>query len=210
VPHLALLGDSIFDNAAYVGGGPAVIDQVRGLLPAGWRASLLAVDGSVTADVIEQLRRLPGGVTHLVVSAGGNDALLESAVLSERTASMAVGLRRLASLGESFEARYRGMVTSFVGRALPTALCTIYYPAFPDPELRRITVAALATFNDCIIRVAIEHGLPLVDLRLTCDARSDYANPIEPSAAGGAKIARAITRLLAEHEFERGRTAVFT
>jgi len=27
--HLVLLGDSIFDNAAYVAGAPAVIDQVR-------------------------------------------------------------------------------------------------------------------------------------------------------------------------------------
>ena len=36
MPHLTLLGDSIFDNAAYVAGSPAVIDQVRMNLPAGW------------------------------------------------------------------------------------------------------------------------------------------------------------------------------
>ena len=46
--HVVLLGDSILDNGAYVPGKPAVIDQVRGELPAGWTATLLAVDGSYT------------------------------------------------------------------------------------------------------------------------------------------------------------------
>ena len=45
--QLVLLGDSIFDNAAYVPGRPAVIDQVRNRLRQGWRATLLARDGSV-------------------------------------------------------------------------------------------------------------------------------------------------------------------
>src|SRR5690349_5483722 len=31
--HVVLLGDSIFDNAAYVGGGPDVITQLRAALP---------------------------------------------------------------------------------------------------------------------------------------------------------------------------------
>ena len=34
--RLALIGDSIFDNAAYVPDGPAVIDHIRTLLPKGW------------------------------------------------------------------------------------------------------------------------------------------------------------------------------
>jgi hypothetical protein len=31
--HIVLLGDSIFDNAAYVAGGPDVVRQVRDNLP---------------------------------------------------------------------------------------------------------------------------------------------------------------------------------
>ena len=31
--HLVLLGDSILDNGAYTAGGPAVIEQVRAILP---------------------------------------------------------------------------------------------------------------------------------------------------------------------------------
>jgi hypothetical protein len=34
--HLVLLGDSVFDNAAYVGGGPDVVAQLRARLPTGW------------------------------------------------------------------------------------------------------------------------------------------------------------------------------
>jgi hypothetical protein len=46
-------------------------------------------------------------------------------------------------------------------------------------------------------------------LPLICDEDSDYANPIEPSEAGGAKIADAIIRLVSAHNFGRRRTEVF-
>jgi hypothetical protein len=46
--HIVLLGDSIFDNGAYVSGGPDVVAQLRSRLPQGWEATLLAVDGAVT------------------------------------------------------------------------------------------------------------------------------------------------------------------
>src|SRR5687768_10210068 len=81
--HVVLLGDSIFDNASYVPGGPAVIDQLREGLPSDWRASMLAVDGAVTQGVASQLRRLPADATHLFVSVGGNDALRYGGMLDE-------------------------------------------------------------------------------------------------------------------------------
>src|SRR3954468_6801481 len=36
--HIALVGDSSLDNNAYVPSGQAVIDHLRGMLPAGWKA----------------------------------------------------------------------------------------------------------------------------------------------------------------------------
>jgi hypothetical protein len=33
--HIVLLGDSIFNNAAYVAGGPDVVRQLRDVLPGG-------------------------------------------------------------------------------------------------------------------------------------------------------------------------------
>jgi len=86
--HVALVGDSIFDNKAYVGDGAAVIDQLEEVLPDGWKATLAAVDGSVAADVPEQLRRLPAGVTHVVLSVGGNDALGASGILENSRRKM--------------------------------------------------------------------------------------------------------------------------
>jgi hypothetical protein len=42
-----------------------------------------------------------------------------------------------------------------------------------------------------------------------CNSPTDYANPIEPSAAGGAKIADVITHVITQHDFAQPRTTVF-
>jgi hypothetical protein len=52
-----------------------VIEHLRKRLPNHWRATLLAVDGSVASGVSRQLGGLPADATHLVVSTGGNNAL---------------------------------------------------------------------------------------------------------------------------------------
>ncbi|HVL14517.1 MAG TPA: hypothetical protein VM529_18230, partial [Gemmata sp.] len=46
-------------------------------------------------------------------------------------------------------------------------------------------------------------GIPLIDLRVICNDANDYSplSPIEPSVAGGAKIAGSICRMLAVHDF---------
>src|SRR3954468_24080041 len=124
--HVVLLGDSTFDNKAYVGRGPAVIDQVRAELPAGWAASLLAVDGGVTAGVPRQLERLPGDASHLVVSVGGNDALRESSILTRPARSAAEVFGELADIRERFDRDYQAMLEAVLGRGRPTAVCTIY------------------------------------------------------------------------------------
>ena len=198
MPHVVLLGDSIFDNKAYVGSDPDVIAQLRARLPEAWRATLLAQDGATIAGVRHQLGRLPADATHLVVSAGGNDALHASGVLSEGTPSIAEALLRLASIAASFEDEYRAMIADLAATKLKTAVCTIYDPAYPDPVRQRLAATALRVLNDPIIRIAAERALPIVDLRLICNAPADYANPIEPSSRGGGKIADVIASLLAD------------
>jgi lysophospholipase L1-like esterase len=207
--HVALLGDSIFDNAAYVRGGADVITHLRRLAPEGWGATLLAVDGSVIEGVHHQLARAPADATHLVVSVGGNDALRHANMLGGRADSFAGVLGHLADVAGEFESGYRRMLEAVRAKGRPTAVCTVYYPRLPDPLAQRLAVAALTVFNDAIIRAAFASGVPLIDLRLVCDEDDDYANPIEPSEAGGAKIARAVVRLVSEHDFARGRTEVF-
>lgn len=201
MPHLVLLGDSIFDNAQYTGGGPDVATQVRKLVPPGWGVSLLAVDGSTTANIPDQVQRLPKEATHLVLSVGGNNALTEASRLgisffnfpSTRTSK---ALDTLADVSNDFESQYRSAIDACLQSGLPLGVCTIYNGCFPDKSYQRIASLALMVFNDVILRVAIERGLQVIDLRLICTQPADYANPIEPSSIGGEKIAKAIVALV--------------
>jgi len=190
--HIVLLGDSIFDNLAYTEGGPDVISEVRALLPSGWHATLLAVDGSSTEDVPFQLSRLPADATHLILSVGGNDALMCSDLLLNSFDSTASALTKLAEVSEEFEKKYRRTIAACRKTQLPLTICTIYNGNFPDRDYQRLASTALMIFNDVILRIGIEFGLTVIDLRLICSSAEDYANPIEPSSKGGAKIARCI------------------
>jgi len=196
MPHVVLLGDSIFDNGAYTSGGPDVVTQLRELLPAGWRATLGAVDGATTEDFASQVDALPDDATHLVVSLGGNDALGHMDLLDRHVRSSAEVLDDLADAAGAFEKRYRRALGAVLANRLPTTVCTIYNGNFPDVGFQRLASTALTVFNDAIIRVAFEHGIDIIDLRLVCNQSADYANPIEPSSHGGAKIAQAIVAAL--------------
>ncbi|HMB29686.1 MAG TPA: SGNH/GDSL hydrolase family protein, partial [Blastocatellia bacterium] len=156
-----------------------------------------------------QILDLPDDATHLVVSVGGNDAILNAGILQQKVASSAEVLDMLADIAGEFEYRYSEMLEGVLSLKKPTAVCTIYYPRIPEPFTQKLAVAALATFNDVIIRQAFLAGVPLIDLRLVCDEDSDYANEIEPSEKGGGKIADAIVRLASEYNFESRRTEVF-
>ena len=203
MPHLVLLGDSIFDNAQYTGGSPDVASQVRKLLPRGWGVSLLAVDGSTTANILDQVQRLPKEATHLVLSVGGNNALTEASRLGISFFNFpgtptSRALDTLADISDDFESRYRSAIDACLQPGLLLGVCTIYNGCFPDKSYQRIASLALAIFNDVILRVAIERSLHVIDLRLICTRPADYANPIEPSSIGGEKIAKAIVALVTE------------
>jgi hypothetical protein len=207
--NVVLLGDSIFDNQSYVGGGPDVVAQLRGELPSGWTATLAARDGSTTADVKDQLNSMPKDATHLVVSAGGNDALQEKVLIEEEARSVAEVLDKLAKIKAAFTRSYGAMLDGVTKRKLPVAVCTIYEARYQDSTTRQIAGAGLTIFNDVITREAFARGLPVVDLRLVFDADADYANDIEPSVKGGAKIAKAIAALVTTHDFTRRRSEIY-
>ena len=205
--HIILLGDSIFDNGVYVPGQPDVVKQLNAVLPQGWRASLLAVDGAVTRGVAAQVARVPADATHLVLSVGGNDALGESHILGAGVRSVGEGVLTLAQAQERFARSYADMLQTVLGLGLPTALCTIYDTPSSAPN-HVVIRTALAVFNDIITRAAFASGLALIDLRLICNEDADYANPIEPSARGGAKMAAAIASLITGTGSDRPRSTV--
>ena len=206
--HVVLLGDSIFDNASYVPGGPAVIDHLRTCLGEQGRATLLARDGDICAGVPDQLASLPADATHLFLSVGGNDALGASGMLHDTTRHAVDGFDNLARVQAQFRSEYERTLASLLDRKLPTAVCTIY-SAIPGLSPREL--AGLSVFNDVIVACAVQRGLAVIDLRTVCDRPEDYSSlsPIEPSEIGGRRIARALHRVLTEHDYASGRTVIF-
>jgi len=202
--HIVLLGDSIFDNALYVPGGPSVMEHLRRMLPEGDRASMFALDGATVSSVFRQVERIPDDATHLVLSAGGNDALwMAGNIFSEETANIRSSLQRIAELLNEFTAEYRRLISTLREMRVPLVTCTVYDSV---PGLDPSETAGLCMFNDTITRASFEFGTPLIDLRTICNETSDYStvSPIEPSASGGGKIARAIINALSDdHDFCR-------
>jgi hypothetical protein len=167
-------------------------------LPRSWKASLLARDGATTDGIPSQLAQLPHDATHLVLSVGGNNALMRQHLLQAPAASTAEAIAMLADAIQDFEIAYRKVIAACLARRMPLVICTIYNGNFDDARYRRLTRTAIALFNDAILRTAVENRLKVIELRLVCSLPEDYANPIEPSSIGAAKIARAIAAAVTE------------
>lgn len=210
--HVVLLGDSVLDNASYVHPGePDVRTQLQALLGETDRVSLLAVDGDVIHDVPNtQLKRLPADATHLVISAGGNNLLGQIGMVSMGVATVAEALSVLQKMGSAFEDEYEQMLSAVLAPQLPVTVCTVYNPQENNPVTKQLYKTAIRFFDDIIVQCATRHGLPVIDLRIVCSEPVDFANPIEPSAIGGRKIARAIHTVLHTHDFNAGCTGIYT
>lgn len=193
--HVALLGDSILDNNAYTQGEPDVATHLRQLLPGPIGVTLCAIDGSTTSDLNSQLKKVPSSASHLVVSIGGNDALLNSDLLRMPVTSTTEALSVFGQRIGQFEGSYRAAIENVLSLKRRTAICTIYNGNLDPPEAD-VARMALMMFNDVILRCGFERHLTIIDLRFVCSEKTDYANPIEPSGSGGRKIAQAIASWL--------------
>jgi hypothetical protein len=207
--NIALIGDSIFDNKAYVGSEPDVISHLKTLLPDDWKATLNAVDGNMVEHIFNQLLDIPQDATHLFISVGGNNAIMNADLLGLKVDSSAEIFDTLSNRVNDFENQYSDMMKTVLQKKLPTAVCTIYYPNFPEAFMQKISVAALSAFNDVIIRQAVLAGVPILDLRLVCNHADDYANEIEPSNKGGKKIASKIFEIVENHNFLSNQTIIY-
>jgi hypothetical protein len=206
--HVVLLGDSILDNAAYVSGGSPITEQLRMRLPRDWRVTILAKDGAIVTDIIQQLARIPEDATHLVVSAGGNDALDNSPLVNSPSADSETLLAELLTAIAEFQAHYRQLVHALTLKLLPTLVCTVYDAV---PDLRPAERTILSLFNDTIVRESAAARFPILDLRQVCVEPRDFSSvsPIEPSEIGGSKISRAIQSVLLGHDFTRPQSVIY-
>lgn len=153
-------------------------------------------------EIPMQIESIPDDATHLVLSVGGNDALIwRNELLSTKPALDALTLLRKAQ--REFEQSYGEAVDAAISTGLPLEVCTIYkhIPGLPD-----ILQAPLGVFNDVITQTINGYGnIGLIDLRYICTEPEDYSDmsPIEPSAKGGMKIAKAIVNRLLDQQIKQ-------
>ena len=207
--HVVLLGDSIFDNRKYVEGRPAVIDQLKQRVPHDWKASLLAIDGDTAAMTTKQVARIPVDASHVVLSVGGNDALGCIPGLDISASSVKQALGWLNRIQSEFRVDYHAVISNLILLDKPLVVCTVYDSV---PGMPKELCAALALFNDVILKVAIQRGIPVLDLRMICTEPSDYSkvSPIEPSSAGGTKIVESLVRAIAKHDFTERTCCIYS
>ncbi|MCC6375064.1 MAG: SGNH/GDSL hydrolase family protein [Moraxellaceae bacterium] len=196
--HIVLLGDSIFDNAPYIGNDPEVGSQLQSAIPTGWKSTCLAVDGATTHEMPYQQSRVPSDATHLILSIGGNDALNQIEIFNLPIKDCAEALFALATVTQKFEMAYKKVLDDCLSFKLPLVVCTIYNGNFPDQFYQQCVRVAIALYNDVIIRLAAERKLKVIDLSSVCCNPEDYANPREPSAIGGEKIVHTILQVIEE------------
>ena len=195
--HIALVGDSTLDNKAYTGGGPSVTDHLNDALPDAGRATLVAVDGARLRDLPYQIDTLPPGVTHIVLSIGGNDAVMEVGVLRSPAATVMEALIAVDERVQRFASSYEEGLRAVCSRGLPVTVCTIYNGDFDVATGEQQAIkAALKMWNDAIVQAAMDYGCPVIDLRRVCTDQEDFTRQIEPNEQGGRKIAHAIAASL--------------
>ena len=186
--HLVLLGDSIFDNGAYIEPGQADVGaHLKRKCPSGWRLDMRAVDGAVADDIVGQLSSPVSKPCTFVLSVGGNDALMHLNMVTE-----ASDLLSFYEIKEAFRDRYTQALDLILYHCQPLIVCTIYNPQFYDRGLQKLAAVGLSFFNDVITEEALRRQLPIIDLREICSEPEAFANDIEPSEVGGDLIAKAI------------------
>lgn len=189
--HLVLVGDSIFDNSAYVMPGHSVAEQLRSMVGAAAQVTLLAVDGHLSGDVPAQIAHIPRDSTHIALSVGGNDALECLPRLEAHCENVLQALAILSEMQRQFEVSYSSAFRSAYQPGIPLMVCTIYDSV---PGLTLPLKTALCLFNDVITRTALEFQVPILDLRWLLQDVGDFSSgsPIEPSELGSTKIANSL------------------
>ena len=196
--HIAIAGDSIFDNDGYVPNDPGVIEQLRTSIPSQWSAMKIAVDGDCIRHVYSRVENFPDFITDLVLSIGGNDALGYASILNQAK-SLSDIPSLVAKPASEFRANYKALLSHLLTLNTNLHVCTIYTAVpFEDPLWRQFVPPALNMFNSIIKEEAALHDIGVIEIDKVCTEEEDYskASPIEPSAIGGQKIVDAIIRHL--------------
>jgi hypothetical protein len=203
IRHLVLLGDALENlDLGLDPAEDALVPHPRNP----WKLTVLE-----PPQLLERgwAREIPIDATHIGICVDGGWAIDASGLLRGRAQSVSEALETLAAAADQFEEIFARLVTVALGAGLPTVVCTLVPSRHQDPSRQRAASAALAIFNDRILRQAVKANLSVVDLRFVCDEESDYATETLLSRAGVRKVANVGRSALYEVSREPGRTRVY-
>jgi hypothetical protein len=203
IRHLVLLGDALENLDLGMDPAEAVlVPQPRNP----WKLTVLEAP-----QVLQRgwARAIPLDATHIGICVDGAWAIEASGLLRESAQSVSGALEVLATAADQFEEVFAKLVAAALEAGLPTVVCTLVPSRHGEPSRQRATAAALAIFNDRILRQAVAAKLSIVDLRFVCDEESDYATETLLSRAGVRKVANVGRSALYEVSREPGRTRVY-
>jgi hypothetical protein len=207
IRHVVLIGDALGNLASLRGQGAGALEgKLRPGADPSWKLTILPADDLIRRS---RLLEIPADATHVVISIEGNRAIANSGLLEGQPASYREGLARLSFAADQFEDVVEGLIHVAQATRLPTVVCTMWLPRYAEPVRQRAAAAALAIFNDRILRRAVEARISVVDLRGVPTEADDYADQTLMSRAGLQKAASVVWRAL--HEISRGgpRTEIF-
>jgi len=203
IRHLVLLGDAL--QNIDLGKGQAESTLVpRPRNP--WKLTVLQPPEVLRPS---RVRAIPAEVTHIVICVDGGWAIETSGLLQGSAQTIREALYGLASAADEFEKVFVRLIATATEAGVPTIVCTLVPARYVDPVQERAAAAALAIFNDRILRRAIAAQLSIVELRLICDEDSDYASETLLSHAGVRKVANVARSALYDISRNPGRTRVY-
>jgi hypothetical protein len=203
IQHLVLLGDALQN----IDLGEGTLESALVPKPRNpWKLTVLQAP-----EVLEQgpARAIPMDATHIGIAIDGGWAIETSGLLKGSAQSISSALEALASAADEFENIFARLIAAALETRLPTIICTLVPARHFEPARQKAAAAALAIFNDRILRRAFAARLSIVELRLVCDETGDYSNATLLSRAGVRKVANVARAALYEISLEPGRTRVY-
>ncbi len=186
-PVVWMFGDSVLNNRAYVHAGRTVEEWLH-VLAAFREVRMFAEDHATVEDTAEQVASVterPPRPLAIVVSAGGNDLL--------RLAHQDAGAPALSTVQQAW-----GRLLDELHRrwpSVPVYALDVYTPTDPAYRTDR-HVALLRQWNDGLRELARKHEATVVAVSSALTDPDDFVYGVEPSDAGGQKIATLLASMV--------------
>ena len=236
--YVVLLGDSVIDNQSHVSKKEdCVMEQLKNKIEnvnrnnvSKWKCINCAVEGSVIDQVINDqidditFQRMKNDIDCIVVSVGGNDALLKLMGLLDWRHNKYVWLpwnfiNFFIQLRNEFRDSYNQLLNKIYNECqqnkskIQVICCTIYYPIFDEfPFIIQLLTDFGVNMIDNIIINCVEkfnkdnnnHNVCIIDLRFVNDHKRDYISGIEPSKFSADKLTNNIIHILTNTDNNKG------